>query len=377
MWWLSLLVAAPAAAQDELTVALAEKGKPSWEPKGKALESFGRGDTKRKTEAYGEAVTMLVESLTVQPGCGKCLYALGQSFVGQKRWDDAVRVGDHLARLYPDHKEGPYLSALAHTRARRPGDAVAAWDAFLKVDTGNLTGWSQRNLAYLRLERHDDADKALGAAGSGVSEGDLACLRTEIALGRGAVDDARLAFPKCDESGTVDLQRQVEGWLLLQEGKAGEAQSKLAQGGAELDTRLSLALVRLTEGKYDQAVNLTSRLVGDEPWALDARLAHARALHGQGKADEALKELDAALTGDGWQQRHAGYGRNDVILFLASPNRAKDVCMEALALKILILGGKGDAAGAEALRQAAIEAHGASALFPEPAPAPAATPATK
>lgn len=366
MIWMSLLAAAPAFAQDDLAAALVEKGKAQWEPKGKALEAFGRAEPKRTNQSWAEAIPLFVQSLQDQPGCGKCLQGLGRSFIGAKRYDDAVKVGQQMAKLFPDHKEGPYITATAYTRARRPADAIPAWDAFLALDPGSVIGWNLRNQEYLKLEEHDDAQKALDGA-TKLGEGDVACFKTQIALGRGAVDDARLSFPKCDETGDVDVQRQVEGWLLLQEGKANEAQSKLAQGGAEEDTRLALALVRLSEGKFDQASNLMAKLLADVDWALDADLAQARALFGLNKGEEALKVLDARLTKAGWEEQHPKYGRNDVILFLASPHRAKDVCMEALALKILVLQSTGDTAGAEALRQAAVKVHGEGPLFPPPA----------
>lgn len=367
MWWTWFMVAR-AFAQDELATALVEKGKPDWEPKGKALELFGRAETKRGVSAWSDALPLYVESLKALPGCGKCLQGLGRALTGAERWDDAVKVGDHLAKLYPDRKEGPYISANALTKARRPEDAIPAWDRFLAIDTASVVGWNARNLAYLRLGRNDDALKAL-EGGTKVGEGDMACFKTQVALSKGDVDEARLSFPRCDENGDVEVQRMVEGWLLLQEGKANEAQSKLAQGGGEDDTRLSLALVRLSEGKYDQAVNLTTKLVESSPWALDGQLAHARALYGLNKADEALTVLDQHLTKAGWEAEHPKFGRNDLLLFLASPNRAADVAKEALALKILILQGKGDVAGAEALRVAAVKVHGEGPLFPAPAPA--------
>jgi tetratricopeptide (TPR) repeat protein len=372
--WFSMLFVPVALAQEDLSAALVEKGKPSWEPKGKALETFGRGDTKRGTQAWDEAITILIGSLKDQPGCGKCLQSLGRSLNGAERYDDAVLVGEHLAKLFPDHKEGPSIAAIAQTRARRPEQAVAAWDKYLLIDPASVYGWHERHLAYLRLGEPDSAEKVVDGGPASLGEGDRACFKTEVALSRGSVDDARLAFGKCLEGGDTDVKRMVEGWLLLQEGKIGEAQSKLAQGGAEDDTRLSLAMVRLSEGKYEQSINLTTKLVTDASWALDGQLAHARGLYGQGKVDEALKVLDQVFTRPGWEAEHPKYTRNDVILFLASPTRAKDVCVEALALKMLVLTGKGDAAGAEALRVAALKVHGEHPLLAAtlPAPAPAA-----
>ena len=371
---LSAVLDAPAFAQDDLAPALVVKGKVEWEPKGKALEVYSRGDTKRGQQAWADAVPLLVEALQAQPGCGKCLQSLGRALTGGKRYADAVTVGDQLAKLYPDRKEGPYVSANALTLNRDFERAVVAWDAYLAIDKASVYSWNERNLVLLREGKFDEASKRLDAPAAGLSDKDVGCFRTEIALAKGDLAAADEAMKLCDESTDADLERSVGGWLQLQHGHLAEGQTKLASGGAEADTRLALALGRLSEGKFDAAANLGVKLIADYPWAKDVQLANARALAGLQKTDEAIAALDASLTGPGWETAQLALGPKDVALFLASPTLPKQVAVEALALKAALLERKGDVAGAQALREAGLKVHGDTALLKPPAPEAAPAP---
>ena len=61
-----------------------------------------------------------------------------------------------------------------------------------------------------------------------------------------------------------------------------------------------IAFIRIDQDKFEMANNLVTRLFPKNDWALDAQLAHAEALHGLGKSDEALAALKATLMGEGW-----------------------------------------------------------------------------
>lgn len=328
MW--SLFVVA-AQAQD---LVLAEANHPRWEARGRALEPFGRGESKRRIEAWGEAIALQQAALDAQPGCGACLTALSTSLVGAGRLEEALRVSEHLSRTWPERSEGPATAASAHDAARDHASAASAWGEVVALEPTDPTAWHQRHLALLRAGRHEDAADALESAPAALGEPFVACLEVETALAEGRVDDARLAYPTCDEGHEVQLERQVEGWLLLQEGRRRDAQVRLAQGGAEQETRLALALVRLEEGATDPGINLTTRLLQEVPWAIDVQLAHAEALLADGDAAGALATLDAQLT----KQGAPAWTRSDVLLFLASPNRANEVASEARALRERLVG---------------------------------------
>jgi predicted Zn-dependent protease len=328
MW--SLFVIHAAQAQE---LVLADAHHPRWEPRGRALEPYGRGESKRRIEAWAEAITLQQEALDAQPGCGACLTSLSTSLVGAGRLEEALRVSEHLTRTWPGRSEGPATTAKAHEKARDYASAAEATTRYLELEPEDPTAWHERHTQLLRLGRSAEAADLLASAPASLGEPFVACLEVETALAEGRLDDARLAYPTCDEGHEVQLERQVEGWLLLQEGQRRDAQARLAQGGAEQETRLALAQVRLEEGATDPGINLTTRLLQEVPWAIDVQLAHALALVADGDAAGALRTLDAMLAVDPTE-----WTRSDVLLFLASPNRANEVATEARALRERLVG---------------------------------------
>ncbi|MCB9685432.1 MAG: hypothetical protein H6735_10365 [Alphaproteobacteria bacterium] len=380
MLWSFLL---PIAFADDMTVdlapAMAPAKKPVWEPKGKALEAYGRGDTKAKTEAWAEAMPLLTESLTIQPGCGKCLYGLGRALVGMAHTDEAIQVGNRITELYPDRKDGEWITFLANMEAHRPEATVAAADAYLAKDKAKLTAWYERNHDLAMLGKYDEAMARLeGAAAAGLKDADAACMKTEILTQKGELADARIAWGACDNADAwLQMRRTVEGRLLLAEDDWAGAQGKFSQGGAELESRLTLAFVRLKEEKFDQALNLAHKLGEDAPWALDAALAEAKALVGLGRTDDAVSLIQLKILHDQWEASHPVCDKT----VLASRGEKWPDAVRAKAAAILIDAdiAKGDVEAAQALHDKAVKALGAhdvlekamaAAQPAEPAPEP-------
>lgn len=364
MLWSLLL--SPASATDapiDLGPAMAEAKKPTWEPKGKALEPYGRGDTKADADVWAEALPLLNESLTAQPGCGKCLQSLGEALVGMDHPAEALQVAERMIALFPEHKEGVWLKIEALEAAHRVADEVAALDAYLALDKASLTAWYERNHLLSLLGRESEAlAKLEGAKVAGLKDADIACMKTDAQLMSGDLAGARETFVKCDATDSLlAMRRTVEGWLLVAEGDNHGAQGKFSQGGVELESRMTLAFVRLDEGKHDQALNLASKLMEDAPWALDPHLVKARALVGLNRKDEAEAALKAVLLADGWQAAHPKATRDLTILASRSSTWGQEVGAQALATQIALLVAKGDAAGAQALHDEAVKVHATSA----------------
>ena len=166
-----------------------------------------------------------------------------------------------------------------------------------------------------------------------------------------------------------------ELFLLFLVGFAGV--DKRSQGGAELESRLTLAFVRLNEGKFDQALNLAHKLGEDAPWALDAALAEARALVGLGRQDEAVSLVQARILVTQWAASHPVCDKT--VLTSRGEKWPDDVRAQAAALVIAAHVAKGDTAAAQALHDEAVKALGAHDVLekamtpaaPTPAPAPA------
>lgn len=377
MLTLSLLFAieSPALAQDaavDITPALASPKKPKWDPKGKAIGPFGRGDAKRKQEAWSEAVPLLVEALDAQPGCGKCLVSLAGALVGAERHEDAVKVGELINQLYPDRSEGWLKISDAWQAAGEPRKSVDAASEYLAAKKDDTALWWRRNKLLLQLGAFDEAGALLdGAEAAGVKKEDVACLRVQLLAAEAEVGPARELWPTCDESVNADLQRYSEGWLAMAEGDAELAAKRLTMAGADDFARVTIAFLRLDQSKPDMALNMLAKLERPAEWA-DAHLALALALNGVGKGTEALAELrDHGLGGV------PAVTAENVLLKPKGPEWPTEVARRAAILEIGLVA-LTDAAEATALYEKAKAAFGESealaAVAPgagaEPAPAP-------
>lgn len=375
----------PAAGSDAATADISDALKPAkkgkWDPKGKAIDPFGRGDAKRKQEAWGEAIPLLVESIDAQPGCGKCLSSLALALSGAERYDDAVKVAMVIVNLYPDRKEGwQRVSDVWDKAPQKSRECVDATTKYLEIEAAKSDSdmWWRRNRHLLQLAEIDEANKLLdGAEAAGLKKEDVSCLRIQLLAASDDPVGARDLWSACDQSENVDLKRYSEGWLALSEGETELAAKRLMMAGADNFARLTIAFLRIDESKYDMALNLTTKLLEDEEWA-DARLAKAQALHGLGKDDESLAELDAHLMGDGWVAKHQALSSDQVLLKPKGSEWPKSVGRQAATLEIQLLSAKGDAAKAKAVYDDAVKLYGEADLkavepaMPAPEPAAAA-----
>jgi hypothetical protein len=354
----ALLVVSPALAQEaapDLSAALEVPKKAKWDPKGKTIGPFGRGDAKRKQEAWGEAIPLLVEALDSQPGCGKCLVSLAGALTGAGHFEDAVRVGELLNQLYPERNEGWRKISDAWTEAGMAREAIDATTKYLEVDKASSALWWRRNQLLLQLGAFDEANGFLEAAGAaGLEEKDIACLRVQLLAGQNEVEAAREQWASCSESESLDLKRYSEGWLAMAEGDTELAAKRMTMAGADDFARVTIALLRLEQEKPEMALNILAKLEHGGKWA-DAHLARALALGGVDKGDEALAELrDNGL---------GGAPSLTVEQVLLKPKGAEwpaEVARRAVILEISLLDASGDAEGAAALYEKAKAAYGES-----------------
>lgn len=355
--------AASATAADLAPVFPAKLKKGSWDPKGKTIEAYGRGDAKRKQEAWAEAIPLLVESLTTQPGCGKCLDSLARTLDGAKRHADAAQVGELMARLYPDRGEGWARVTDAWEHANDLDKAVDATTRYLEVKKDDAAFWTRRNSDLVALGRIDEADALLKTASeAGVANEDVKCLQAQNLAASGKPVEAREVWPICTESANATLKRVTEGWLVLAEGTDPElAVTRLSLAGDTNYVRLIQAFVRIDQGKYDLANNLAQKAITEADWALDAYLAQAQALLGLGKGAEAAAVLDQHFMGAGWAERNAKISASQVLLRMRGTAWPAQVGQRAEVLKVAVLASQGDYAAAWALRDEVLKANGDSA----------------
>lgn len=372
--------AASGAAAAPIDSALSVPKKPKWDPKGKSIDPFGRGDAKRKQEDWAAAIPLLVTSLEKQPGCGKCLSSLAQSLTGAKRYEDAVRVGDVVNKLYPDRKEGWQRVSDTWTAAQREQEAIDATTKYLEIAKDDSNMWWRRNQFLMQLGQFDDAAKWFaGAEAAGLPKEDLACLKIQLMAAQSDPVGARDLWSTCDEGENLELRRYTEGWLALAEGDSDLAAKRLVLSGSDNFARLLIAFIRIDQGKYEMANNLVVRLLPDNDWALDAHLAHAESLHGLGKDDEALTVLQEHLTGEGWVERHKALSLEQMMLKPKGAAWPAEVGRRAVETQLEILHARGDAgargmyleaAGIYGVSDTLKRAAGESATFAGPAGEP-------
>jgi tetratricopeptide (TPR) repeat protein len=384
--WLALL-SDPALAQatDDLAPALVVPKKAKWEAKGKALDPYGLGNTKRKQELWAEAIPLLVDSLEAQPGCGQCLNSLAIALDGAKRFEESLKVGQLLDQLYPERSDGRRRVSDTLEAAQRPQDCVDATTRFLELDKADTGMWWRRNRFLLQLARFDEAEKLLeGAVAAGLSKENTACLQIQVLSAKGDPVAARELWVTCEAGDNLDLRRYSEGWLAMAEGDTETAAKRLVLAGADDFARLTIAYLRLEQQKPDMALNLVTK-INENPtwgWASDLHLAHAEALHGTGKDAEALALLEKTLMAEGWAEKHKSWTLDSVLLKARGQDWPSQVGLRAAALEVSLLAATGQADPARSIYDQAVAVYGekpelTTALPPPPAPPPAPVPAKK
>jgi tetratricopeptide (TPR) repeat protein len=99
------------------------------------------------------AEALLADLRTRRPGDLDVLSALGNSLFYQTRFAEAVAVFRELLALDPRHRQGAFGLARALTEAGLVESAVAAWEAYLRLDSGSA--WAARAREQLRLLREE------------------------------------------------------------------------------------------------------------------------------------------------------------------------------------------------------------------------------
>ncbi|MBX2796449.1 MAG: tetratricopeptide repeat protein [Myxococcales bacterium] len=372
MFWMvagALGIAPPAHAEDvDLSSALEQPKKASWDPKRKTMDAYGRGNTQRRKGNNDDALPLLVQALEKQPGCGKCLNGLALALIDSERFDQAIEVGNLIDVLYPDRKEGKRHVGTAQRKAERWGDAAETYAAAVEQDPKSSTMWWRRVDSLRRDGQSETATELLeDAKDTELEKGAIACLEIQLAASAGDAVGARALWETCDESKNLDLKRYSEGWLAMAEGDAELAAKRLVVSGADENlARIALAFHRLDEGKSEGALNLLDRMAnegGDPRW--DGALARARALYGLQRYDEAVEALASGPRAEGWQDAVSEPPRDAVNLVARGPDWPKQVMQQAAELHIRLLAAKGEAEAAQALHDEVVQVMGEDERFTE------------
>jgi len=358
----ALLATAPALADDGPAIddALATTKKAKWDPKGKAMEPYLQARIQMKKEAWTEATELYVTAIAKQAGCGKCLNELSDVLIGAKRYDEAAKVGELLAELYPEKIQGWANVHNARMKQRAWGKAAAAGDKLLMVDPDLGWAWTSRNRAYINDGRTDEALTVLdGGEEAGIAKEDIACNRVLVYAGRTELDLAKEQWEICSESKDADVKRLAEGWLALTTGDVEKASKSLMRAGASDDIRLALAIGRLEEGKFDQSLNLARKLIEELDWTpWDAHVALARAQAATGDAEGAQATLKKVVLASGWEGAHKDASMEVVLMKAKGPGWPKIQGETALALFIQTLHEQGKADEAAQWFEKAKAVHG-------------------
>ncbi|QCG92219.1 class I SAM-dependent methyltransferase [Azospirillum sp. TSH100] len=240
--------------------------------------------------------------MTTDTATGTASLPTGQSTPEQQALERRVLELCRTGR--PDEAEAPYrelcgnpprdaagLLSLAEA-ARilgRPAEAVAWAEAMVRSQSERADGWSVLALAFVAAGRLDDgyaaAAEALRRVGSGAA-GDTAALQAAVQAHR-AQALARLRLGHLAEAAAA-----CDAALRLADGAIQPVQG-LRQAQAE--TLGTLALVRMLEGRADEAEALFRRALSHRPVLPEILGNHASLLARLGRDEEALEQAEQAV----------------------------------------------------------------------------------
>jgi len=101
-----------------------------------------------KRGLYDRAEPQLRALAAASPRDADLLFAHGNCLFHQARFADAAAVFRRLVGVVPGHREGAYSLARSLQETGRRTEAIAAWEAYLRLDT--TSGWADKARRALR-----------------------------------------------------------------------------------------------------------------------------------------------------------------------------------------------------------------------------------
>lgn len=268
-------------------------------------ENFFEGRALLFDKKFGDAASMLEQSVRIDPGAAYAYNALGIAYLEQGQFDkaipafrDAFRRAQHWS--YPLHNE-----ALAHVETGDYQIAIRLYQQAMRLTPAYSYLPYNLGLIYQRINRRKDAEesyrKAMSLApDSAEPYNALGTLRA--AEGKNA-DAEKLYRDALQRNPDLLAARNNLATLLAAEpNRRAESldlfRENLRRSPDYLPSRLGLAQTRADAGDLPGAIAEYRRVLAIKPGYLGARTALAGLLAKSGDSDGALAELREALKSD-------------------------------------------------------------------------------
>ena len=193
--------------------------------------------------------------------------------ISQGKWQEGKQILEEMARLYPDEKIAHLFLAEVNHSIRNYEEAIIGFNKVIELDPFSKEAYSKLAYVYDRVGRYDEAIKSINRyielapveANPYDTRGDIYALRAEVDK---AIESYKRALEiKSDFAASVEKL----GLMYLFKREYGKAERYFLQYGkiggkiAESSSRANLALIPLSQGKYDLALKtLEKGIAADE-----------------------------------------------------------------------------------------------------------------
>ena len=219
---------------------------------------------------FPEAIAEL-EDLPRQAWSPRIVLTLGTLYLRVERFDSAAQLVGPFVRRFPEVAQARYLLGHAYLGLGRAADAVGEFQELIKTTPSNTLARYSLGVAQLQAGQPKDALKELEAVAApmrSIPEYHLQRARNYLALGRG--DDAV---------------------------KAATTAEQLAPQTPEPSAMLGA--IYATRGDLKKAEEMYARALEIDPKFLHGRIGLGNVYDLDRRPEEALKQYDTALQGDG------------------------------------------------------------------------------
>lgn len=273
-----------------------------------AYDRTQQADQLADLECYGEAVTLLKDTVRRDPSYADAYGDLGYLYNSLSRFEDASAVLENGLRLEPDDTFLNIELAYARNASGNPSAAIGLLSRVERIEPGNAYARAELSSSYLQLGQRDRA---------------IALARESVSLGIKSGDE-----PALDNAALV----------LLDTGHADEAEVAIRQAldsePESLYAHYMLGTIQAATGWREAATASFRRTVGARPEAPYEHLMRAWARLYLGDASEASREARQYLDLVEWKGENVAHAGALVYIALRRAGRdaeARSILEEAAA----------------------------------------------